>query len=210
MQRLKIATCLWTPNGKSFEFSKVYDETWVEKLYRGFSRNLDEPFDFFVFVDDPSKYEFLIPEVHVVQLNDKEPGYDAYIEPFQLPGPLLVVGLDTVIVGDCNFLADLARNQEHLYLPLDPNAGVACNAIAVVPEGHEEIFDLHNGENDMEWLRKFPHKFLDDAFPDKVVSYKKRVRMRTYQDHWSIIYFHGNPKMDQLHGKLEWVTKHWT
>jgi hypothetical protein len=41
---LHIATALWTRNRHSGRFCPGYDETWVERLYRGFRRNLTVPF----------------------------------------------------------------------------------------------------------------------------------------------------------------------
>ncbi len=35
---LTVATLFWQPNVASRDFSRCYDESWVEKLYRGFRR----------------------------------------------------------------------------------------------------------------------------------------------------------------------------
>jgi hypothetical protein len=48
---LHVVTLLWDANLHSQVFSRDYDESWVEKLYRGFARNLSEPFRFVVFTD---------------------------------------------------------------------------------------------------------------------------------------------------------------
>lgn len=203
---LKIATCLWQPNEKSFSFSRDYDESWVEKLYRGFQRNLTIPFEFHCFVDNPAQYKFT-ENIKVQRLDSISPGYDAYINPFKLDGPLLVVGLDTVIVGNLDHIAQAAIDGDTLLLPKDPYFDRACNAIAVVPPNHSEIYDTHDGQNDMDWLNTFDHKYIDDTWPDQVVSYKKHVRMQEWKD-FRIVYFHGNPKMNVLE-KLDWIRESW-
>lgn len=209
MNKISIATCLWRPNFKSFGFSKCYDETWVNKLYRACRRNLSVDFDFYCFTDE-DEYEFEHEEIIHRPALEENPGYDAYIEPFQIEGPLIVIGLDTIIVGNIDYLADLAQNYDKLYLPKDPYFDRACNGIAIRGPGLAEIYDKHAGQNDMDWLNMFDYELIDDLYPDSVVSFKQRVRQRNWSDSFSIVYFHGNPKMNQsIVSELDWVKRHW-
>jgi hypothetical protein len=57
------------------------------------------------------------------------------------------------------------------------------------------------------WLQNPPHVFIDDLFPQSVVSFKGSVRDRGLRDA-RICYFHGYPKMHEL-AELPWVREHW-
>lgn len=114
---LTIATMLWQHNGRSHGFSQCYTPEWVDKLYRGFERNLSEPFRFVCFTDQD--YDFSEP-VETLCIGESKPWYGCYIEPFQIEGPLMVVGLDTVITGNCDALAGYCYAGEFVGLPLDP------------------------------------------------------------------------------------------
>lgn len=48
---ITVATLLWDANRHSQPFSSIYDEHWVERLYRGVARNLTQPFRFVCYVD---------------------------------------------------------------------------------------------------------------------------------------------------------------
>jgi hypothetical protein len=204
---LHVVTLLWDANAKSFEFSRSYNEKWVDRLYRGFRRNLTVPFRFVCFTDRPR----IFAEAAVEQepITAATPDYGTCIEPYRLNEPMILVGLDTLVVGNCDHLAAYCRKADKVALPRDPgHKERACNGVALVPAGQREIYDAHRGENDMEWLRLWPHAFLDDLFPEQVLSYKCQIVKRNWPKKPAIIYFHGKPKMpDLLH--LDWVRKAW-
>ena len=208
---LQIATCLWQPNAKSKSFSTMYDESWVEKLYRGFYRNLTIPFRFICFTD--KKYDFKEPILQVAL--EADPGelidYGSMIQPFVMEGPLIVLGLDTIIVGSIDHIAKKVIDSPHLpiMLPKDPyDFSRSINGVALVPRGHRKIFDEWDGGNDMVHLRKYKWTAIDDLWPDQVVSLKAHdVRRRGLREA-RIVYFHGNPKPNQLM-HLDWVQEHW-
>lgn len=204
---LHVATMLWDANKNSQSFSRCYDETWVEKLYRGFRRNLTRDFRFVVFVDRQRTFSDGIEQE---KLQTKEPGYGCCIEPFRLNVPMIIVGLDTIVVRNIDHFADYCTSAEKVGLPRDPyKLNRSINGVALVPAGHRRIFDEWRGENDMEWLRKQPTAFIDDLFPGQVLSLKAHdVRRKGLQDA-RIVYFHGTPKADQL-GHLDWVRQHWS
>ena len=202
---LTVATLLWDANEKSQPFSRCYDETWVEKLYRGFGRNLTQPFRLVLFSD--RRREFGEP-IEQRPLSSVRPGYADCIEPFRLGVPMILVGLDTIIVGNIDHLAGYCFSADQVALPRDPYAPErSCNGVALVPAGQERIYRDWRGENDMEWLRLQPHVFVDDLFPGQVVSFKGSVRDRGLGDA-RIVYFHGVPKANELE-HLPWVREHW-
>jgi hypothetical protein len=59
----------------------------------------------------------------------------------------------------------------------------------------------------MEWVRRFPHAYLDDDFPGQVVSYKGHVEKKGIGDA-RIVYFHGERKPHQLPDH-PLVREHW-
>jgi hypothetical protein len=203
---ITVATLLWQSNKASRSFSQCYDESWVEKLFRGFRRNLSYPFQFVLFTDE--KRHFAEPLEQIVVPGLGSAGYSDCIRPYSLANPMILTGLDTVITGSVDHLADYCLNAEIFALPRDPyRMHQACNGVALVPAGHEKIYSNHNGENDMEWVRKFPHCFIDDLFPGHVQSYKGWIKRRGLRGA-RIVYFHGEEKPHQLQ-HLPLIQEHW-
>lgn len=202
---LTIATLLWDANVKSKDFSQCYDETWVDKLYRGFRSNYSGKFRFVVFTDRPRSFG---PGIDQESISANKPDYSTCIEPYRLNEPMILVGLDTVVTGDITPLADYCLSEKIIALPRDPyHPKIACNGVALVPAGNARIAEEHNGENDMEWVRKFPHKFIDDEFPEMVRSYKGFVE-KYGLGKTRIVYFHGQKKPHQL-TQVGWIKRHW-
>lgn len=203
---LHVVTCLWKANTASREFSRCYDESWVIKLYRGVTRNLTRPFRFVLFTDEIRNE---LP-LNIVQrpLTTRPITYGSFTEPYKLGEPMILMGLDTVIVGNIDHLAHYCLTANDVALPRDPYAPKrACNGVALVPAGKQDIWQRWRGENDMEWLRAQPHVFIDDLFPETVVSFKGSVQTRGLRDA-RIVYFHGNPKMHELLDQ-PWIQRHW-
>lgn len=201
---ITVVTLLWDANGKSQDFSRCYDESWVEKLHRGFRRNLTQRFRFLCLTDRERKFS---PGIDQGKILTKEPHYGCYVEPFRLDEPMIIVGLDTVIVGNIDHMADYCLSGGALALPKSPYEDIACNAVALVPAGQKRVYDEWRGENDMEWLRKQPHVYIDGIFPDQVRSYKAHVRGRGLGAA-RICYFHGRPKMQDC-GHEAFIQEHW-
>jgi hypothetical protein len=204
---ITVATLFWQANDASYDFSRMYDETWVEKLYRGFARNLTRPFRFVCFTDRPREFCEPIEQEPIRGRLD----YSACIEPYRLGEPMILVGLDTVVTGNCDALADYCLTADRLAVPRDPyDAKVVCNGVALVPAGHGRIATEHDGKtNDMEWIRLHRPAILDDLFPGpKVASYKVHVKPRRLGD-TRICYFHGEEKPHQIAHNTPWVREHW-
>lgn len=203
---ITVATLFWKPNQSSRSFSTAYNESWVDKLNRGFQRHLTKPFKFVLFTDRKREYEE--PVKQIVNEDLGKGGYADCIIPYTLGKPMILVGLDTVVTGNIDHLAEYCLEAETFALPRDPyRKQQACNGVALVPKGHEKIGLRHKGQNDMEWVRKFKHEFIDDLFPGQVVSYKGDVKNRGLKDA-RIVYFHGQEKPHQL-GSLPFIQEHW-
>lgn len=203
---LTVATLLWDANQSSHGFSRIYDETWVTRLRSGFSRHLTQPFRFVLFTD---RRRDLPRDIMQVLISTDRPDYGNCIEPYRLNAPMILTGLDTVVVGNVDHLADYCMTSKIMALPQDPYDGSrACNGVALVPTGHHFVFDGWNGENDMDWVRKQPHKLIDLLFRGHVVSYKGHVRGNGGLGDARIVYFHGDQKPHQLKDQ-PWIRKHW-
>lgn len=202
---ITVATLLWQTNHNSQKFSSMYNEEWVERLYRGFARNLTKPFQFVCYVDRPRK--FSVP-VTPRLINSRIPSYADCIQPFEMGVPMILVGLDTIVTGNIDHLADYCLNAETLALPRDPfDKEQACNGVCLVPAGLQAIAGSHGKQNDMVWLRSKPHVFIDDLYPGHVESYKGAVRDQGLGD-TRIVYFHGKEKPHEL-PEVQWISDHW-
>lgn len=201
---LTVATLLWRANRTSLSFSTMYDETWVEKLFRGFARNLMQPFRFVCYTDRERAFAEPIEQR---QIRSAEPSYADCVQPFELNEPMILCGLDTIVTGNIDHLAAYCFEADTLALPRDPyQPERACNGVCLVPAGHAYVFDAWDGENDMIWMRQQEHVFIDDLFPGQVQSYKGAVLRKGLGDS-RIVYFHGEAKPHQLDAR--WVAEHW-
>lgn len=201
-----VVTCLWQANEKSQPFSRGYTEEWVEKLYRGFYRNLTKPFRFICFTDKRREFS---ENIFQLRLQSAKPDYGCFIEPYRLNVPMILVGLDTIVVGNIDHMADYCLNETMMALPRNPyQLDQSINGVALVPAGNRSIFDSWAGENDMEWLRRFPNKWIDDLFYGQVLSLKAHDVRRKGLQEARVVYTHGNPKPNELL-HLDWVRDHW-
>src|ERR1017187_5926731 len=148
---LKIVTLLWDSNDASQDFSRCYDESWVCKLFDGFARNLTVPHQFVLFTD---RHRDLGSRDVVQILIDGAPSYGSCIQPYRLNDPMILVGLDTIITGNIDHLAEYCLTSTMIALPRDPfHPTTVCNGVALVPAGQRAIFDEWSGENRSEERR---------------------------------------------------------
>lgn len=201
---ITVATLIWDANDASFDFSRMYDESWVEKLYRGFERNLTVPWRFVCYTD---RERPLNPGIEQKQITGRL-DYSACIEPYRMNVPMILVGLDTVVTGNCDHLADYCLTADRIAVPLDPyNPRQVCNGVALVPAGFGAVGWGHDGRtNDMDWIRAQNPEVIDELFPGQVVSYKGHVRDRGLGDA-RIVYFHGEEKPHEITDG--WVRRAW-
>ncbi|RIJ15958.1 hypothetical protein D1227_06405 [Henriciella mobilis] len=201
---LVVATLLWDSNQNSKSFSQAYDESWAEKLYRGFARNLTIPFEFVCFTDRERDFEEPITQR---LMTNRTPGYGDCIEPYRLNRPMILVGLDTIVTGNCDALAEYCFTAERIAVPLDPYRPTrVCNGVALVPAGHAHVYERWRGQNDMEWIRRQNPDVLDTLFPGQVLSYKCHVKPNGLGGA-RIVYFHGKEKPHEI--EEGWVDQHW-
>jgi len=203
---LHIACCLWDVNDKSLPNSRCYDESWVEKLYRGFVRNLTLPFRFVCFTDRDRYFDGPIEQE---RLEAKVPHYGCLIEPFKLNEPMMICGLDTVILQNVDHMARYCLEGERIAVPRHPSLpGVTINPIVFVPRGHRRVFDEWRGENDMEWIGRQDPLHTDTMWPGEILSLKLHDVRRKGTQGARIVYFHGDPKPPSLM-HLGWVKENW-
>jgi len=203
---ITVATLLWDANRHSLPFSRHYTESDVEKLYRGFARHLSTPFRFVCFTERPRTF---CEEIEQERLAASEPSYGSCIEPYRLNEPMILVGLDTIVVGNCDHLAAYCIGADKIAVPRDPFfPDKVCNGVALVPGGNARIWREFPGGNDMEWIRKQDVNVIDDRFPGAVVSYKGHTKKHGLEETTAIVYFHGEDKPHQL-PHVGWIARHW-
>lgn len=208
LRMLTVAVPFWTPNEKSADFSVMYDEHWVECLFHGFRQNLSKPFRFLVFTDRVRDYS--TPLIEQRLLTSLPPiTYRACLEPFALDTPTLLVGLDTIVTGNCDALADYCLTTDKLAVPRDPIfPDKVCNGVNLIPAGMAYIWDNAPAHlTDMEWIREQDVAVIDDLFPSQCVSYRCEVKERGLRDA-RLVYFHGSEKPHEL-AHIPWVREHW-
>lgn len=208
---LTVTTCLWDANEHSRHFSLCYDETWPEKLYRSFKRNLTAPFRFVVFTDRPRTYAEKAIEQE--QIQTKPAHYGACIEPFRLDCPQIFCGLDTIVVSNIDHLAAYCESADKPAIPRDPFEGVSpwarTNAVVLAPAGCKAMLhDGWGGQNDMDWINTRETVLIDDLFPRQVVSYKGRVQRLGLEEETRMVFFHGPHKAHEL-GQVKWIADAW-
>ncbi len=186
----------------------MYSTDWVEKLYRGFARNLTQPFDFVCFTDQLRDYK---EPIRQALLSSSVPTYADCLQPYAMNAPMILVGLDTVVTGNVDELADYAMTRDIPAYPRDPyNAQQVCNGVGLVPNGYDWVWSGFDGNKrpqaDMERIRQTRHNILDDIFPGQVVSYKGEVKKNGLGDA-RIVYFHGQEKPHELDD--DWLMESW-
>lgn len=232
-----IFACVLFSHAKDSElpaFSDGYDATWADKLYRGLSRHYTGPFDFYVFTDK---------DIYNFQENEKRNFYHEYLEepdlewgtlmePLKLHEQgcrIIVMGLDTVIVGNIDKIIQTKLFDYGVGLPSDPyQPKEICNAIAIFdPKEAQRLWinwitkldfhiqnTLYFGQlSEMAYLRTMCNDIairLDLAYPGEILSYKAHVRgHKDAKTNARIVYFHGLPKCGSPKIEEKWINKNW-
>lgn len=220
---MRAVATLFRPTGRLPAFSSGYSPEWADRLLRGLRRHTPDP-ELVVVTDyEPENFE---EPVQAIEFVHRERGWASLMEMFRpdvVGERAILVGLDTVIVGD---LADIDGIQEDAVFPRDPyHAPALCNALVSVSAlGAETIWDCWQSEreealddpqflnfgafSEMLWMRERlePDAWLDDLVPGQVVSYKVHCGDGLPLDA-RVVYFHGRPKPQDVHNP--WMQEHW-
>jgi hypothetical protein len=207
---ITVAACLWDANRHSRHFSRCYDESWAEKLYRNVAQHLTVPFRFKLYTDKTRK---LNEPIEQVRLEMKDTHYGACIEPFKADEPTLFMGLDTIVVGNIDHLAKYAMSARKPAVPRDPFADTGpwklTNAVVIAPAGcRSMLWDGYDNQNDMDWINTRDVAIMDELWPREVVSYKGRIQRTGLEDETRIVFFHGPHKPWEL-GQVGWIARAW-
>lgn len=195
---ITFASLLWDANKHSHEFSLAYDESWAIKLFNGFRRNTRLPYRCVLYTDRQRELPANIEQVVVPGLGTVN-GYGDCIRPFEMNVPMILVGLDTLVIGNIDKMARWClENPGRLALPKHPYEDWSINGVTLWGGHDPDIFGRWRGENDMDWLRAFPHERIDELWPGKVMSYRAHVHHKKLPKLPRIIYFHGRMKAPEL------------
>lgn len=208
---ITIACAFWDANPLSKQFSRHYTEADVCALYRGFQKHLTLPFRFVCWTEKDR--DFAEDGIEQRRLQDERPCYGSLTQCYELNTPTIMVGLDTIIVGNCDDLARYCLEADKPAVPMDPfQPDIVCNAVSLVPAGHDWLWREYSGQNDMDWIRDNWKAgrivAFDKLFPGQVVSYKRHVEKVGLQPDMRIVYFHGERKPHEL-GHVGWIKRHW-
>lgn len=208
---INICVALWDANTRSKQFSRHYTEADVCALYRGFKKHLTVPFRFVCWSEQARDYAE--PEIEQRALLD-EPSYRSLTQCYELGEPTIMVGLDTIITGNCDHIARYCLEADKPAVPMDPfYPDKVCNGVTLVPAGCDWLWtEGRDWSNDMDWIRHlYGQKRIvafDKLFPDQIVSYKAKVRRQGLSADTRIVYFHGELKPHEL-GHVGWIAQHW-
>lgn len=208
---ITVAACLWDANPLSKQFSRHYTEADVCALYRGFKRHLTIPFRFVCWSEKERTYA----EAAIEQrpLRDARPSYGSLTQCYELNEPTIMVGLDTIIVGNCDHIASYCLEAEKPAVPMDPFIpDTVCNGVTLVPAGNDWLWREYHGQNDMDWIRDSWKAgrviAFNKLFPNQIVSYKRHIEKGGLTEDTRIVYFHGERKPHEL-PHVAWIGRHW-
>lgn len=211
---ITIAACLWDANEFSDPFSVCFDESWADKLYRGFKRHLSKPFRFVIYVD--RERTFGEPEIEQRLLREPWHCGNCLVQPLESNEPIITMGLDTMITGNCDPFVEYAMTGDRIAVPLDPYfPETVCTGMVICPGGMGRDFvKSWDGPADVCDMNLFRQRqdelgILDTMFPGMVRSHKVHiVRDKEPTDNVRVCYFHGSPKPHEL-GRDPWIAEHW-
>jgi hypothetical protein len=218
---------LFAGNDSVPHYSRVYDASWVDKLYRGVDRNTECDIDFVCLTDRWTDFDEYV-NIRQLQLKDTPGSWASMCEAWR-PGVafnrICVLGLDTIITGPIDEIVDTDCDIGLLHDPYSPAqvsncvgiySRAACNRLWqnwIENQGKWKTDALYNGcISEMEFLRKAVGingaTMLDDVHPGQIVSYKAHVVDHPKAlERARIVYFHGKPKPHQVED--EWIKQHW-
>jgi hypothetical protein len=196
----------------------AYSPIWVQRLAAGVRRN-SPPCTRFVCLSDVN-----VPGVETIPLQYDWPRWWPKIEAFRLPGRVMLLDLDKVVVGPLDDM--LSWTGERAILRDFHRAGMIGSAVVLwEADGMRSVWDAFirdpwkeiNTERPLGRMDYFirdhigPHEFVQDLFPGQVVSYKIHIGRRPVVKpprNARIVCFYARPKLDSLES-THWLRKEW-
>ena len=193
-----IACTLFEPDEHVKAISRVYDETWVERLYRAVQRNTTVAHKFVCWTDRYRSFD------HPIAQEIIESGYNGMqknLLPLMRSGRVFKLDLDNVIVGNID---DLVMFDAELAMPSDPLQPQHVISSPILTTKPLDITGYRQHKSEQAFLRTKPCT----RFPEgEIVSYKKHVQGRGLPKSAKIVHFHGKPKMHEVYEDFVW--EHW-
>lgn len=204
---LTVCSLLWDANDKSEKFSLAYTDDWAVKLFNGFRRHLTIPHRCVLFTDRRRNLPDFIEQKVWPDLGKR--GYADCVTPYSMNVPMILVGLDTLIIGNIDKMGRWClENPGKLALPKHPYRDFSINGVQLWG-GHDiRIFRDWNGENDMDWMRGFEHVRIESLWANAVCSWKAHCFNGVPPKGTRIVYFHGDRKFPKLR-KEPLIRAHW-
>ena len=232
----RIRSWLWQPTGDLPSFTEGYDERYVAALMSGLGRHVTLPWRLELYCDrhwfdrlnewlkgHPQwlATDMLLPILMQEPFNGWAHMMEIFKPEHHRPARgerILAVGIDTIIVGDCDWLFEW--DEADCGWIADPYAkGTISNSVMTFNNlGAACLWDRYleaKRQNFPQWCRmfdqpsemmimrehfsKYIHPLLEEE-PHRLLSYKAHTRDGLW---WpgtpvSIVYFHGSPKPHEL------------
>lgn len=227
---MRIVFALFKPPGNLPAYSSGFSPDYADRVARNAKRHApdaeivcltDYPLDDFNDVDVVKEFQF--PPPH---------GWHSLME-FYRPdvigdGPALLIGLDTIFVGDitpvigtANELGYVVCGGQRIDQETLSNSVVGVNRHCAKSiwdfwysrrdrDLPDEQYFLRGAFSEMFWMRKNTviGGMWETALPGMVVSYKRHLKRQPPTGDERIVYFHGDPKPHDLND--EWIKREWT
>ena len=185
-----------------------YSADYVNRLARAVVRNLQIPFKFVCYTDDPEGLRCLyepIPGTIKVE------GWWNKLALFGLRKEILLIDLDCVIVGDLFPFV----HSDALAIK-DPWQWGFNTSVVRIPSTLGRVYDdfvtvrpdMQGVHGDQDWLNVVPGFSPGSCFEEGLcASYKAEVKGHRLPEDCRVVYFHGEPKPHQV--KEQFVIDNW-
>jgi len=208
-------------NVVTIKWGRKYGPEYVNKLYRGVQEGLTAKHRFCCFTDDD---EGIDKEIQTMPLYGNYEGWWNKMLLFRglpgLHGRIIWLDLDTVITGNIDFLTEYNGNLAWLRDFYRPQFG-ASGAMLMMDganrwvwhrfeQRQHELMKRYYGDQEViNILLQNEGKeadYLQDLWPDKIVSYKVHCQNRLPKEA-AIVCFHGRPRPHEA--ESAWISNFW-
>lgn len=209
----------------TIKWGEEFDARYVNLLYTAVLNHTSLPFKFYCFTNEPDN---LLPEIIVKPLPYSLPTDGCWPKLYLfskeagLSGRVVYLDLDTIITGDITPLLSLDVSFASLYnifKYLRTGKREVGGGILVWDADkyywiwkdyiiqREIVEGRYVGSGDQGYLNDMVHHkyFLQDLFPNKIVSYKAEG----YNPEAMLVYFHGSPRPHEVVESEKWLKDRW-